>query len=130
MGTDLEGDDSAYPGSDTNTITYVHSLDPARSPTPHVYLASDAAFISRIAAQATLPETPPDVKAEAEALSAEVTKLVPTSGVTVTANLDLDELCPACHARVPLADLGSAVCPNGHRWRTFFKCDMGLCRMY
>lgn len=28
----------------------------------------------------------------------------------------LDEMCPACHTQIPLQDIFSAVCPNGHVW--------------
>ena len=66
-----------------------------------------------------LPGTPPDVQAEAEALSAEISKLVPIS--EDTSNLDPDEPCPACQARVSLADINTAICPNGHRWRKCFN---------
>ncbi|KAI0642097.1 putative zinc-finger of transcription factor IIIC complex-domain-containing protein [Trametes meyenii] len=51
---------------------------------------------------------------EAEALSRQFPR-APNSG-----NQDgqdhLDELCPACHASIPLQDAESAVCVNGHVW--------------
>ena len=64
--------------------------------------------------------TPPDLVAEAQALSAEIVgKVAQISEDASATNLSLDELCPACHAPISLADIASAVCPNGHHWR---KC--------
>ncbi|OCH96338.1 hypothetical protein OBBRIDRAFT_787420 [Obba rivulosa] len=75
----------------------------------------DAPFVLRIVVQASLPDSPPDLKQEASDLSAKVRSKLQDdqSGV---ADLKSNELCPACHAQIILKDITSATCPNGHTW--------------
>lgn len=82
------------------------------------HLASDVYFARRTVLLATMP-----VPGTPSALAKEAGELL--SQLLPTANTDpsgpgikdsLDELCPACHASIPLQDADSAVCPNGHVW--------------
>ncbi|GJE86983.1 transcription factor IIIC subunit delta N-term-domain-containing protein [Phanerochaete sordida] len=75
----------------------------------------DVPFVLRIIVQALLPGTPDDLQAEAHELSARIQALVPATGVDAAA-LGLNEPCPACRAAVPLQDINTATCPNGHSW--------------
>ena len=58
---------------------------------------------------------PADVTAEARELLDRVQATMPAD-LDVTSALGLEELCPACHALVPLHDITKATCPNGHVW--------------
>lgn len=64
--------------------------------------------------QSLLPGSPQDLADEAQALSDTLT----TSFAIDPAVTGLHELCPACHAEVPLQDITGATCPNGHTWGT------------
>lgn len=75
----------------------------------------DVPFVLRVVVQALLPGVPEDVQQEGHALSAQVQALVPATS-TDAASLGLAEQCPACRAAVPLQDITSATCPNGHTW--------------
>ncbi|CAK5274150.1 unnamed protein product [Mycena citricolor] len=74
--------------------------------------SSDVPFVLRLVVQSFLPGSPPDLVAEGEQLSAAIK--------TASSDLDvltgLNERCPACKADIPLQDITSAQCPNGHSW--------------
>jgi len=74
---------------------------------------SDIPFVLRIIVQSLLPNSPPDLSIEAERLSELVHSAMPPG---VSMSYDLNERCPACNAEVPLQDVTSAVCSNGHAW--------------
>ncbi|KAF7796903.1 hypothetical protein EIP86_008088 [Pleurotus ostreatoroseus] len=79
----------------------------------NVLTPDDVHFVRRIAVQALLPSVPADIVEEARALlnHAQAAGMpAPTS----------DELCPACHAPVPLTNETTATCPNGHVWGASF----------
>ncbi|GBE86530.1 hypothetical protein SCP_0904090 [Sparassis crispa] len=71
----------------------------------------DAPFIRRVIAQASHSSCPSILVKEADDLSMKLSS-VSSEGD----HLNLDELCPACHAVLPLPDTSTAVCPNGHVW--------------
>ncbi|OAX44098.1 hypothetical protein K503DRAFT_706991 [Rhizopogon vinicolor AM-OR11-026] len=77
-----------------------------------VVSAPDIPFVLREVVQSLLPGSPQDLADEAQALSDTIT----TSFAIDPAVTGLHELCPACHAEVPLQDITSATCPNGHTW--------------
>ena len=83
--------------------------------------AEDVPFVLRIVVQALLPGTPADVATEAQDLSSRVQTAVPADFDVTSSTLGLDELCPACHAQVPLNDITSATCPSGHVWGMSFS---------
>ncbi|KAJ8588488.1 hypothetical protein M405DRAFT_740181 [Rhizopogon salebrosus TDB-379] len=72
----------------------------------------DIPFVLREVVQSLLPGSPQDLADEAQALSDTLT----TSFAIDPAVTGLHELCPACHAEVPLQDITGATCPNGHTW--------------
>ncbi|KAJ3555131.1 hypothetical protein NM688_g2748 [Phlebia brevispora] len=78
--------------------------------------SQDVPFVFRVVVQALLPGTPADVAEEAQSLSKLVQSAVPPDFDVTTNTLGLDELCPACHAKVALHDITTATCPNGHVW--------------
>ncbi|KAL5531750.1 hypothetical protein ACEPAG_4627 [Sanghuangporus baumii] len=70
-------------------------------------------FLMRVIVQSLLAGSPEDLTTEAHALS-EATKVK-------FANVDPDafgltEMCPACRSPIPLENLLTAICPNGHTW--------------
>ncbi|KAJ6618186.1 putative zinc-finger of transcription factor IIIC complex-domain-containing protein [Mycena sp. CBHHK59/15] len=74
--------------------------------------ASDVPFVLRMVVQSLLPGSPPDLTSEGENLSRVLHDVVPSDSVVT----GLNEPCPACKAEVPLQEITSAVCPNGHTW--------------
>ncbi|KAI0358005.1 hypothetical protein OH77DRAFT_1449501 [Trametes cingulata] len=75
----------------------------------------DIYFARRTIRLATLPGTPSALVKEAGELSCQL-PLSANAEATADSQDSLDELCPACHASVPLQDAESAVCCNGHVW--------------
>ncbi|KAJ7182836.1 putative zinc-finger of transcription factor IIIC complex-domain-containing protein [Mycena crocata] len=75
--------------------------------------ASDVPFVLRMVVQSLLPGSPPDLTAEGEHLSTVLHNVVPSNSDVF---MGLNESCPACRAEVPLEEITSAVCPNGHTW--------------
>lgn len=73
----------------------------------------DVPFVLRIVVQGLLPGLPPDLSLEAQNLSVNLHATVP--GVDHS-GIGLQELCPACNVEVPLVDITSALCANGHAW--------------
>ena len=86
-------------------------------------------FVSRMVVQSLLPGSPPDLSEEGRNLSNLVQHLVETGISTKdTPSFDiasqLSEVCPACGVQVPLKDITTAVCGNGHSWRvSCFDCS-------
>ena len=77
----------------------------------------DLPFLMRVIVQSLLAGSPPDLAAQAHALS-EVAK---AKFVDVSPDaFGLTEFCPACRAPIPLENLLTAVCPGGHAWSTPF----------
>ena len=81
----------------------------------------------RIVVKALLPGTPEDVAAEAQNLSRQVQVAVPADFDVTSSTFGLEELCPACRAPVPLADITTAACPNGHVWGMSLFLSMFPC---
>lgn len=82
--------------------------------------ADDIPFVSRVVLQSLLHGCPADLAAEGSQLSACIQPLINVSAQTLGLNDmlgKLDELCPACGIAVPLQDITTAVCANGHTWR-------------
>ncbi|KAI0675674.1 putative zinc-finger of transcription factor IIIC complex-domain-containing protein [Trametes maxima] len=75
---------------------------------------SDIYFARRTALLAVTLGGFAELVQEAEALSRQLPH-APSSGARDDQDC-LDELCPACHASIPLQDAESAVCVNGHVW--------------
>ncbi|KAH6909807.1 transcription factor IIIC subunit delta N-term-domain-containing protein [Coprinopsis sp. MPI-PUGE-AT-0042] len=75
--------------------------------------AEDVPFILRLILQSALPGSPQGLIDEGQALTSLTQTLVSPQSITQ----ELNELCPACKAPVPLHDITNAVCPNGHQWR-------------
>ncbi|KAF5339838.1 hypothetical protein D9611_009127 [Ephemerocybe angulata] len=78
--------------------------------------ADDIPFIMRLIVQSLLPGCPPDLSGEGQALSLSTQHLIPREDGPTPTNNDFTEQCPACHVAIPLEDINSAVCPNGHHW--------------
>ncbi|KAI0831996.1 putative zinc-finger of transcription factor IIIC complex-domain-containing protein [Trametes gibbosa] len=78
--------------------------------------ASDIYFARRTIHMAAMPGMPPALAKDAEELSSQLLRPTDTERGDVEAQDSLDELCPACHASIPLQDADDAVCPNGHVW--------------
>ncbi|KAJ6551185.1 putative zinc-finger of transcription factor IIIC complex-domain-containing protein [Mycena capillaripes] len=74
---------------------------------------NDVPFVLRMVVQSLLPGSPTDLTAEGENLSNVLHSVVPAEADVF---MGLNESCPACKAEVPLQDITSAVCPNGHSW--------------
>ncbi|KAG6827225.1 hypothetical protein H0H92_012724 [Tricholoma furcatifolium] len=76
----------------------------------------DIPFVLRMVVQSLLPGSPKDLSAEGSDLQkisqATINSRSPTEPVTNSFN----ERCPACGVEVPLQDITTAVCSNGHRW--------------
>jgi general transcription factor 3C polypeptide 4 len=66
--------------------------------------------------QSSLPGCPPELHTEARSLSS----AVQANGIVDEQDIfsAFDELCPACHVAVPLLNITSAMCTNGHVWGT------------
>ena len=72
--------------------------------------------------QSLLPGSPLDLTEEGRNLSNLVQHLVGTLGPPTENSApfnivsQLNEICPACGVQVPLQDITTAVCDNGHNW--------------
>ncbi|PPQ85130.1 hypothetical protein CVT25_004230 [Psilocybe cyanescens] len=71
--------------------------------------------------QSLLPGCPPELTEEGKQLSLLIQPLVAASSPSASAAPDgfgaeLNESCPACGVDVPLQDITTAVCANGHTW--------------
>ncbi|KAI8969373.1 putative zinc-finger of transcription factor IIIC complex-domain-containing protein [Trametes punicea] len=77
--------------------------------------ANDVYFAQRVILLASAPVNCPELAKEAGELSS---KIAHFANVEAHGDLSgiLDELCPACHATIPLDDIEGAVCANGHVW--------------
>lgn len=79
-------------------------------------------FVSRMVVQSLLPGSPLDLTEEGRNLSNLVQHLVGTPGPPTENSApfniasQLNEICPACGVQVPLQDITTAVCDNGHNW--------------
>jgi len=69
--------------------------------------------------QALLPDAPPDLSQEALRLSTATNAIVSSEAQSQTNNPN--ERCPACQVEIPLLDITSAVCSNGHTWGRLYK---------
>ncbi|KAF8884432.1 putative zinc-finger of transcription factor IIIC complex-domain-containing protein, partial [Gymnopilus junonius] len=80
--------------------------------------ASDVPFVSRMIVQSLLPGCPPDLSEEGTRLSVLVQPLMEGHAMMPSDEIvtKLNESCPACGVEVPLQDITTAVCANGHRW--------------
>lgn len=74
--------------------------------------------------QSLLPGSPEDLSAEGNRLqNISQAAVYPNPEHTPVTNT-FNELCPACKVEVPLRDITTAVCDNGHRWGTFNSFNM------
>ncbi|KAF5309828.1 hypothetical protein D9619_010322 [Psilocybe cf. subviscida] len=78
-------------------------------------------FVSRIIVQSLLPGCPEDLREEGNQLSLAIQPFLTstsTGGADASAGIvsQLNETCPACGVEVPLQDITTAVCANGHTW--------------
>ncbi|KZT09847.1 uncharacterized protein LAESUDRAFT_721997 [Laetiporus sulphureus 93-53] len=71
----------------------------------------DVSFAQRAAFQMMQPGPSISLLEEAQQLLTRLKAVSPHDG-----EIDTAELCPACHAQVPLQDSSSAECANGHTW--------------
>ncbi|GLB40900.1 putative transcription factor IIIC subunit delta N-term [Lyophyllum shimeji] len=77
---------------------------------------NDIPFVLRMVVQSMLPGSPPDLSAEGENLQAVSQAAVfPDPSLAPVTNI-FNELCPACRVEVPLQDITTATCSNGHTW--------------
>ncbi|TFK36254.1 transcription factor IIIC subunit delta N-term-domain-containing protein [Crucibulum laeve] len=81
-----------------------------------VLTPSDVPFVLRMVVQSLLPGSPSDLSQEGRHLSALVEGLVAAMQTEGAESDALHEGCPACRVEVPLQDITTAVCPNGHTW--------------
>lgn len=81
-------------------------------------------FVSRIILQSLLHGCPSDLVAEGNQLSTLIKPLIEKS-VQASGSEDIfskfDEICPACGVDMPLEDITTAVCANGHNWRALSR---------
>jgi general transcription factor 3C protein 4 len=75
--------------------------------------ANDLPFVMRMVVQSLLPGSPADLSAEGNYLSTIAQRALPVPAVNT-----FNELCPACRVEVPLQDITTAACANGHTWGT------------
>ncbi len=80
------------------------------------HLASDVYFARRTVLLATMPGTPSALAKEAGELLSQLLPTADTDPSRLGVEDSINELCPACHASIPLQDADNAVCPNGHVW--------------
>ncbi|KAF5383669.1 hypothetical protein D9615_003787 [Tricholomella constricta] len=77
---------------------------------------NDIPFVLRVVVQSLLPGSPADLSAEGHNLQTiSQTAVFPDPHQVPVAN-SFNELCPACRVEVPLQDITTAVCANGHTW--------------
>ncbi|KAH9476063.1 Putative transcription factor tau subunit sfc9 [Psilocybe cubensis] len=93
-----------------------HLIAAIKSLTPN-----DIPFVSRMIVQSLLHGCPPELTEEGNQLSVLIQPLLNApssseSGTPEGLSSKLNELCPACGMDVPLEDITTAVCGNGHRW--------------
>ncbi|KAF9479133.1 hypothetical protein BDN70DRAFT_709576 [Pholiota conissans] len=86
----------------------------------NVLTADDIPFVSRIILQSLLHGCPPDLTEEVNQLSTLIQPFIETSTAAGSVSEGilntLNESCPACRVEVPLQDITTAVCTNGHSW--------------
>lgn len=63
-----------------------------------------------------LPGSPDDLSAEGNHLSAIAQAAVSAGSQPTPVASIFSEHCPACNVEVPLQDITTAVCSNGHTW--------------
>ncbi|KAF8192909.1 hypothetical protein BJ912DRAFT_961343 [Pholiota molesta] len=88
--------------------------------------ADDIPFVSRIILQSLLHGCPADLTEEGKQLSALIQPFIETSNTAAGSTEEgiltkLNESCPACGVEVPLQDITTAVCSNGHTWGSYFR---------
>ncbi|KAH9857250.1 putative zinc-finger of transcription factor IIIC complex-domain-containing protein [Lenzites betulinus] len=76
----------------------------------------DIYFARRTIHMVTVLDMPPALQQEAEELSTQLLRLTHTESADADVQDNLEELCPACHAPIPLQDADRAICSNGHVW--------------
>lgn len=95
---------------------------------PSSLQANDIPIVSRMIVQSLLQGCPPELTEEGNQLSLLIQPLLDATSSSESATPEsltakLNESCPACGVDVPLEDITSAVCANGHRWGMFFFSD-------
>lgn len=81
-----------------------------------ILTAEDIPFVSRMVVQSLLDGSPPDLSEEGRHLWQIARAAVTQGEQPPSAENSFNERCPACNSEVPLQDITSAVCPNGHMW--------------
>ncbi|KAI0917842.1 hypothetical protein AcV5_002680 [Taiwanofungus camphoratus] len=76
----------------------------------------DIPFILRVIVQASLPNSIPGLKEEADKLLNRARSNILQAESAAASDDGVYESCPACHARIQLEDISVAECPNGHVW--------------
>lgn len=104
-------------------ISLVAHLLTRKLPTTHSACAlsevcpgNDLSFVQRLVIQCMLPGAANDLSVEAQSLTNKVTTLFPPAAHDGISS-GLHEPCPACGVEVPLTDIATAACSNGHKWR-------------
>lgn len=95
---------------DSNTCCFhVHSPPQAEQELP---------FLTRVIVQSLLQDSPADLVDLAQSLN-EVAKAKFTSAAPDA--FGLTETCPACRSPIPLENLLTAICPQGHAWSLYLS---------
>ncbi|KAF8066594.1 transcription factor IIIC subunit delta N-term-domain-containing protein [Lyophyllum atratum] len=77
---------------------------------------NDIPFVLRMVVQSLLPGSPQDLSAEGHNLQATSQAVVFPDPQLAPVTNSFDEVCPACLVEVPLEDITTATCSNGHSW--------------
>ncbi|KAF8876936.1 transcription factor IIIC subunit delta N-term-domain-containing protein [Infundibulicybe gibba] len=72
---------------------------------------SDLPFVQRTIMQSLMQGSPEDIAEEGRNLLAAIEDAMPGTIVNL-----LGETCPACKEEVPINNITTAICPNGHCW--------------
>ncbi|RDB16625.1 hypothetical protein Hypma_002848 [Hypsizygus marmoreus] len=82
----------------------------------NVLTPNDIPFVLRMVVQSLLPGSPPDLSEEGNSLSAISQTTVFPDPQSAPVTNSFNEVCPACRVEVPLEDITTAICSNGHTW--------------
>ncbi|KAG6888595.1 hypothetical protein C0995_007114 [Termitomyces sp. Mi166 len=80
---------------------------------------NDIPFVLRMVVQSLLPGSPEDLSIEGKRLQNISQAVVYSNSQDILVTNTFNELCPACKVEVPLQDITTAVCTNGHTWGMF-----------
>jgi len=80
------------------------------------FTQDDMPFVRRVVIRCLLPGMPLALVEAAQNLSKRATEKTAINGTGNPNDHDVEEYCPACGLVVPLTDITTATCPNGHVW--------------